>query len=135
MKARVSSYSRDPNRWLGQRARWKPHWESRDARRRRRRPPEQNKCSQNHEPRRKAHGKVQIWETPPRVQIDGVNRARLVGNGRHVIVDVLNVSRVTVRTTVVHFLRYECVAFLDPGQQRVVGKMCRVRAKDLNSHG
>ena len=113
MKARATSYSRDPNRWHEQRARWKRHWESRDARRRRRRPLEQQERDEQNEPPRKSYGKVQVWDTPPGVQVERVNRTR-VGRDRldFVDVDVLGIARVAVRTTVVHFLRYRCVMVL-----------------------
>jgi len=121
MKARATSYSRDPNRWREQRARWKRHWESRGARRRRRRPLEQQERDEQNEPPRKSYGKVQVWETPPSVQVERVNRTR-VGRDRLDFVDrlvvvqrrvvVLGIARVAVRTTVVHFLRYRCVVVL-----------------------
>ena len=121
MKARATSYSRDPNRWHEQRARWKRHWESRDARRR---PLEQQERDEQNEPPRKSYGKVQVWYTPPGVQVERVNRTR-VGRDRLNFVDrivvvrlvqrrvvVLGIARVAVRTTVVHFLRYRCVMVL-----------------------
>jgi len=120
MKARATSYSRDPNRWHEQRARWKRHWESRGARRRRRRPLEQQERDEQNEPPRKSYGKVQVWYTPPGVQVERVNRTR-VGRDRLDfvqrlvvvrLVDVLGIARVAVRTTVVHFLRYRCVMVL-----------------------
>ena len=63
-----------PNRWQGQRARWKRLWASRDARRRR--PSEQQKCDEEDEPPRKFYGKVHIWETKPGVYVDSTNRRR-----------------------------------------------------------
>jgi len=121
MKARATSYSRDPNRWHGQRVHWKRHWGSRDVRRRRRRPLEQQERDEQNEPPRKSYGKVQVWETPPSVQVERVNRTR-VGRDRLDFVDrlvvvqrrvvVLGIARVAVRTTVVHFLRYRCVVVL-----------------------
>ena len=113
MKARATSYSRDPNRWHGQRALWKRHLESRDARRRHRRPLEQQNRGEQNEPPRKSYGKFQVWDTPSGVQVERMNRAR-VGRDRLDFVDVvvLGIARVAMRTTVVHFLRYRCVTVL-----------------------
>ena len=117
MKVRATSYSSDPNRWLGQRVLWKRPWESHDARRLRR-SPEQEKRDEQDEPPWKFHGKRQVWETPSRVQIDRVNRARNIGlSVRQRVLTHLDL-RIAVRTTVVHFLRYKCVMVLGQEDNR-----------------